>query len=162
MLQESNSKPGKIHCSEEAAKILQKQIDAQGKAADFELISRGALQIKGKGSMQTFWVQHVGASRAPVGGAQGAGDEAGEEESAAEQCGTGIPGPRSLAAVSSGGNGGAGDEGGVEAAGRTSAADGASGHGEEAAETDVADAGGMCVCACVCVCVCVFVRVVAD
>lgn len=47
---ESNSKENRIHCSSDSAKLLFKQ------CPDLRLSSRGKIPIKGKGKMQTFWV----------------------------------------------------------------------------------------------------------
>jgi hypothetical protein len=47
---ESNSRPGRIHCSEDAAVLLQDQ------APNMPLQQRGKIQVKGKGSMLTYWV----------------------------------------------------------------------------------------------------------
>jgi len=52
---ESNSKPGRIHCSDAAAKILKQQISL----ADLRTLHvscRGEIPIKGKGTMTTHWV----------------------------------------------------------------------------------------------------------
>ena len=47
---ESNSMPGKIHCSFASAQLLQTQ------APDIRLTVRGMIKIKGKGKMRTYWV----------------------------------------------------------------------------------------------------------
>jgi len=47
---ESNSEPGRIHCSSVSAELLQKQAPA------IHLDPRGHIPIKGKGTMHTFWV----------------------------------------------------------------------------------------------------------
>ncbi len=47
---ESNSMPGKIHCSQAAAKLLQTQ------GPDIPLLLRGMIKVKGKGKMKTYWV----------------------------------------------------------------------------------------------------------
>lgn len=47
---ESNSKPGRIHCSKPAADLLKKQNPG------IKLASRGSIEIKGKGHMHTYWV----------------------------------------------------------------------------------------------------------
>lgn len=47
---ESNSMPGKIHCTFTAAQLLQSQ------APEIPLTFRGIIHIKGKGKMKTFWV----------------------------------------------------------------------------------------------------------
>ena len=47
---ESNSKAGRIQCSDRCASVLQLQYP------DVSLTSRGAIQIKGKGEMVTFFV----------------------------------------------------------------------------------------------------------
>lgn len=50
---ESNSKENRIHCSQSAAEILQTQ------CPEFPLKPRGKIPIKGKGEMNTFWVNEV-------------------------------------------------------------------------------------------------------
>jgi class 3 adenylate cyclase len=50
---ESNSEPGRIHCSERSAKLLQKQ------APQIPVKLRGNIDIKGKGEMVTYWVNEV-------------------------------------------------------------------------------------------------------
>ncbi|KAI2500710.1 guanylate cyclase [Fragilaria crotonensis] len=47
---ESNSQPGRILCSARAAKLLQEQ------APELTVVSRGIIDVKGKGSMEAFWV----------------------------------------------------------------------------------------------------------
>lgn len=47
---ESNSKPCRIHCSYDAAKLLKKQ------APEISIEDRGTMHVKGKGKMKTFWV----------------------------------------------------------------------------------------------------------
>lgn len=47
---ESNSLSGRVHCSERAALLLKEQ------APEIKLISRGEINIKGKGKMSTYWV----------------------------------------------------------------------------------------------------------
>ena len=47
---ESNSIPGCILCSVPAAKLLREQ------APDFSITPRAKIEVKGKGSMETFWV----------------------------------------------------------------------------------------------------------
>jgi class 3 adenylate cyclase len=49
---ESHSLPMKIHCSDRAAQILKAQVPG------ITLISRGLINIKGKGEMGTFFVSH--------------------------------------------------------------------------------------------------------
>jgi serine/threonine protein kinase len=48
---ESNSLPGRVHCSPQAAKLLEEQANDK-----FLIESRGLIEIKGKGQMETFWV----------------------------------------------------------------------------------------------------------
>ena len=48
---ESNSKPGRIQCSEAYAKLLEEQ------HARVHLVPRGKIQVKGKGEMSTYWVE---------------------------------------------------------------------------------------------------------
>jgi serine/threonine protein kinase len=47
---ESNSRAGCILCSKASAKLLEEQ------APEFLLVSRGHIEVKGKGLMETFWV----------------------------------------------------------------------------------------------------------
>ena len=47
---ESNSMPGKIHCTFTSAQLLQSQ------APDIPLTLRGMIKVKGKGKMKTYWV----------------------------------------------------------------------------------------------------------
>lgn len=54
---ESNSLPGRIHCSKESADLLMTQ-----HPNDVILKSRGQIEIKGKGLMETFWVEFDGAN----------------------------------------------------------------------------------------------------
>jgi class 3 adenylate cyclase len=49
---ESNSEPGRIHCSKNAALLLQDQ----STPAELGICRRGKIHIKGKGEMTTFWV----------------------------------------------------------------------------------------------------------
>jgi hypothetical protein len=51
---ESNSVVNRIHCSEESAVLLQEQ------CRSMELFSRGTITVKGKGEMNTFWVNEDG------------------------------------------------------------------------------------------------------
>lgn len=54
---ESNSKAKRIQCSERAARILKKQLKAQaGRGHTIQVLSRGEIPIKGKGTMHTYWV----------------------------------------------------------------------------------------------------------
>jgi len=65
---ESNSLPDKVHCSEEAAHVLKKQMRlasttstpcagaALAPARQLLIQSRGILKIKGKGRMHTYWI----------------------------------------------------------------------------------------------------------
>ena len=50
---ESNSLPGRVLCSERAAALLQDQ------CSECVLTSRGFIEVKGKGAMETFWVTHA-------------------------------------------------------------------------------------------------------
>jgi serine/threonine protein kinase len=52
---ESNSLPGRIHCSESSAKLL------GDNCPDLKVVSRGKMNIKGKGEMRTFWVKSPNA-----------------------------------------------------------------------------------------------------
>ncbi len=47
---ESNSEPGRIHVSDEFAKSIENN-------AEFSLIPRGEILIKGKGTMKTYWLE---------------------------------------------------------------------------------------------------------
>jgi serine/threonine protein kinase len=47
---ESNSLPGCILCSSPAAKLLNEQVH------EFSVTSRGRIEVKGKGALETFWV----------------------------------------------------------------------------------------------------------
>jgi len=47
---ESNSKENRIHCSERAAKVLQTQDPS------IAIVARGKIEVKGKGEMNTFWI----------------------------------------------------------------------------------------------------------
>lgn len=47
---ESNSSPGRIHCSDRSEELLRKQ------APEISTKCRGAVNIKGKGEMITYWV----------------------------------------------------------------------------------------------------------
>jgi len=64
---ESNSKAKRIQCSERSAKILKHQLRAAEKGlSGIQVVSRGEIPIKGKGTMHTYWVlrgsamDHVG------------------------------------------------------------------------------------------------------
>ncbi|CAB9497189.1 activated protein kinase catalytic subunit alpha-1 [Seminavis robusta] len=48
---ESNSKPGRILCSESTHRLLSKD------HSDFRVLERGVIAVKGKGEMRTFWVE---------------------------------------------------------------------------------------------------------
>jgi class 3 adenylate cyclase len=48
---ESNSEPWKVHISEKFAKSIEN-------CPEFSLIPRGTITIKGKGSMNTFWLEN--------------------------------------------------------------------------------------------------------
>lgn len=52
---ESNSEKNMIHCSDDAAQMLQEQAGTK-----VELFPRGCIPIKGKGEMYTFWVGKEG------------------------------------------------------------------------------------------------------
>ena len=47
---ESNSLVNRIHCSEDSAEILKQQ------HPEIKLASRGVIDVKGKGKMNTYWV----------------------------------------------------------------------------------------------------------
>ncbi len=55
---ESNSKPGKIQCSEVSANMLQQE----SSTANAIVKCRGEVHIKGKGEMILYWVQKAGQS----------------------------------------------------------------------------------------------------
>ena len=57
---ESNSKENRIHCSKASAKLLHKQ------CPELHLKSRGKIKVKGKGHMQTFWVNENRARRSDL------------------------------------------------------------------------------------------------
>ena len=50
---ESNSEKNRIHCSERAAMLLKSQ------NPEMNVCSRGKIEIKGKGEMETYWVNEV-------------------------------------------------------------------------------------------------------
>lgn len=50
---ESNSLPGRIHCSDRAAALL------KGQAPNLPILRRGVISVKGKGDMETWWVAEV-------------------------------------------------------------------------------------------------------
>lgn len=50
---ESNSLPGRIHCSMATADLLDEQ------APDIPKVSRGHIEIKGKGEIHTVWVNEA-------------------------------------------------------------------------------------------------------
>ena len=52
---ESNSQKNHIHCSEISANLLRKQCPRM------RIYPRGIIEVKGKGEMQTFWVQTEGS-----------------------------------------------------------------------------------------------------
>ena len=52
---EANSEAGRIHCSDQAAKILHKQMILAG-SKYLNVSCRGEIPIKGKGNMKTHWV----------------------------------------------------------------------------------------------------------
>ena len=52
---ESNSEAGRIHCSDQAAKILKQQITLAD-SSTLNVSCRGEIAIKGKGTMKTHWV----------------------------------------------------------------------------------------------------------
>ena len=54
---ESNSKPGRIHCSEKSAKLLHRQ------HPEMPMVCRGLVSIKGKGDMRTYWVNEQSRMR---------------------------------------------------------------------------------------------------
>lgn len=52
---ESLSQPSKIQCSAYSARLLRQR----GLAADLQLIPRGHIFVKGKGRMETYFVQQA-------------------------------------------------------------------------------------------------------
>jgi len=54
---ESNSETNRIHCSEKSANLLYRQ------CPEMPLVCRGVIPIKGKGQMQTFWVNEEACRR---------------------------------------------------------------------------------------------------
>ena len=54
---ESNSAENRIHCSETSADLLKVQ------HPELKLNPRGAIEVKGKGQMKTFWVNEDAAAR---------------------------------------------------------------------------------------------------
>jgi serine/threonine protein kinase len=62
---ESSSEAGRIHCSDQAAKILKQQIALAGSRA-LHLTCRGEILIKGKGTMTTHWVSRGKLPAVPV------------------------------------------------------------------------------------------------
>ena len=52
---ESNSAPNKVHTTQFSAKLLQQQCPTA------VVMSRGKREIKGKGEMETFWVEPIAA-----------------------------------------------------------------------------------------------------
>jgi guanylate cyclase len=48
---ESNSSPGRVHCSEASAKLMGEN------CPELKVVSRGSMHVKGKGEMRTFWIQ---------------------------------------------------------------------------------------------------------
>jgi hypothetical protein len=54
---ESNSEANRIHCSETSALLLRQQ------CSKIRIFSRGVIEVKGKGEMQTFWVHTEGSTR---------------------------------------------------------------------------------------------------
>lgn len=54
---ESNSKPGRVHCSEKSAKLLHRQ------HPEMPMACRGLVSIKGKGDMRTYWVNEQSRMR---------------------------------------------------------------------------------------------------
>ena len=56
---ESSSEKNCIHCSEHSAKLLQEQ------CSPLTLFARGRVNVKGKGGMNTFWVDHQPVENSP-------------------------------------------------------------------------------------------------
>lgn len=52
---ESNSKPGKIQCSEDTYNLITKDHDPENHAW-FNIEKRGVIHVKGKGDMMTYWI----------------------------------------------------------------------------------------------------------
>ncbi|CAB9508917.1 Receptor-type guanylate cyclase gcy [Seminavis robusta] len=55
---ESTSEAGRVQCSEPAAELLRKQAPSS-----FTLTPRGTIDVKGKGTMTTYWISHIDADR---------------------------------------------------------------------------------------------------
>jgi hypothetical protein len=53
---ESHSEVNRIHCSETSALLLRQQ------CPKIRIFSRGFIDVKGKGEMQTFWVHNEGST----------------------------------------------------------------------------------------------------
>ncbi len=53
---ESHSQKNRIHCSEVSAKLLREQCPRM------RIFPRGAIEVKGKGEMNTFWIHREGSS----------------------------------------------------------------------------------------------------
>jgi Adenylate and Guanylate cyclase catalytic domain len=54
---ESHSEANRIHCSETSALLLRQQ------CPKIRIFPRGAIDVKGKGEMQTFWVHTEGSTK---------------------------------------------------------------------------------------------------
>jgi serine/threonine protein kinase len=52
---ESNSLPGRIHCSEASAKLMGEN------CPELKVVPRGSIRVKGKGEMLTYWIKHIDA-----------------------------------------------------------------------------------------------------
>lgn len=52
---ESNSEGNRIHCSEASARLLRQQ------CPKIRIFPRGAIEVKGKGEMKTYWVHTEGS-----------------------------------------------------------------------------------------------------
>eukprot|EP00592_Proboscia_alata_P002790 CAMPEP_0194374328 /NCGR_PEP_ID=MMETSP0174-20130528/22731_1 /TAXON_ID=216777 /ORGANISM="Proboscia alata, Strain PI-D3" /LENGTH=1257 /DNA_ID=CAMNT_0039153833 /DNA_START=389 /DNA_END=4163 /DNA_ORIENTATION=+ len=82
---ESYSEENRIHCSAPSAELLRMQYP------DIPLLSRGILDIKGKGSMTTFWVNEVDEDE----------DDEDDEDAEDDECGVSRIGGKSVISVTS-------------------------------------------------------------
>ena len=57
---ESNSKPGRIQCSEVSAAMLVKERRTSQYIDPFKVVRRGEVKIKGKGELMLYWVKARG------------------------------------------------------------------------------------------------------